>query len=373
MKFTVLQTDLKDSLSLTSHFITNKAQLPILGNVYLKAYKSRLTLAATNLETSVSTSIGAKIQEEGEITINGKVLFDIVSNLRSGSVDITVIGEEINIKSSNFKSTLMGILATDFPQVPDKVPSDNQIKLNKKEIISALNKTVFAVSNDETRPVLTGILFKFSEKELELVATDGFRLSKVDLKFNQKVDFENFIVPRNAITELTKLTQGDEILLSYSKSDNLVIFGVGDVVLSSRVIEGSFPDFEKIIPKSSSFRLAMDKEDLDQATKLSGVFAREAGNVVKLNIKKDTLIVLAESSNSGSQETEVEAKIETDEKIPEEGITISYNFRFIEEFLKSVEGDEVVLEVTNTNSAGKFLDPKFFNYLHLIMPIRSNS
>ena len=194
----------------------------------------------------------------------------------------------------------------------------------------------------------------------------------MDLSFNQKVDFENFIVPRNAILELTKLTQGDEILLSYSKDDNLVIFGIEDVVLSSRVIEGTFPDFEKIIPKSSSFRLTMDKSDLDQATKLSGVFAREAGNVVKLNIKKDTLIVLAESSNSGSQETEVEVKIETDEKISEEGIVIAYNYRFIEDYLKSVEGDDVVLEVTNSNSAGKFLDPKSLNYLHLIMPIRSN-
>lgn len=373
MKLTVLQQNLKESLSLATHFITSKAQLPILGNVYLKATKTKLLITATNLETSVSTSIGAKIENEGEITVQGKVLYDLISNLRSGNVELEAEGEQLKIQSGSFKSMVVGMNTSDFPKVPDKVLPDNQIKLKSAELVKALNRTSFAVSTDDTRPVLTGILFKFSEKQLSLVATDGFRLSKVDLPFEQKVEVEKFIVPKTILSEVSRFGSEDEVLISYSKTDNQVVFGVGETVFSSRVIEGNFPDFEKIIPKSSSFKIDVDKADFEQAIKLSGVFARDSGNVIRINVKKDKITVLAQSSNSGNQETDVDIKLETEEKLGEEGVIISYNFRFIEEFLKSVEGESLLVELNNSNAAGKFLDPKTSNYLHLIMPIRSNA
>lgn len=373
MKLTVLQQNLKESLALATHFTTSKAQLPILGNVYLKAVKSKLIIAATNLETSVSTTIGAKIETEGEITVQCKVLYDLISNLRPGNVELEVDEEQLKIQSGSFKSVVLGMNTSDFPKVPDRVLIDNQIKLKLKDLVNALNRTSFSVSTDDTRPVLTGILFLFKEKELSLVATDGFRLSKVDLNFDQKVEVEKFIVPRNILMELSKFGSSEDILISYSKVDNQVVFGIDETVFSSRVIEGNYPDFEKIIPKSASYVISLDKADFEQAIKLSGVFARESGNVIRLNVKKDKIVILAQSSNSGNQETEVDIKLETEEKIGEEGVIILYNFRFIEEFLKSVEGDNLIVELNNSNAAGKFLDPKVSNYLHLIMPIRSNT
>lgn len=369
MKLTVLQENLKNAVNLTSHFITPKAQLPILGNILLKTDKSKLILSSTNLENSISTSIGAKIEEEGEITIPGKTFNDLVGNLSSGQIQIETDKDQINISSGSFKSKIMGINSSDFPSIPNEL-GKVIVKLPKKILLEALSKTNFAVSNDETRPVLTGILFKFVDDTLHMVATDGFRLSRKIVKLGEKANDRKIIIPKGILLELSKLSSDDDISFSFNEKDNQIVFGVGETIFSSRIIEGEFPDYEKIIPLSKTHSVNVDKFDLEKSVKLASVFARDSGNILKLTVKENTLKVTAESSSSGNQEMEIEAKVETEEK---KELEILFNYKFIEDVIRSLDSDDVVIELNGPNAAGKFLDTKDKDFLHLIMPIKVQS
>lgn len=369
MKIVVLQENLKNAVSLTSHFTSPKAQLPILGNILLRADKTKLTLSSTNLEISINTSIGAKVEQEGEITVSGKTLNDVISNLSAGQISIESEMENIKIISGKFKSNILGSNSADFPTLPEKV-GNNAISLKTDELLTSLSKVLFAVSTDETRPILTGVLFAFNNKSLKLVATDGFRLSEVKLKSEVVIDDIKIIVPRAVLYELTKIGESsDEVQLSYEKESNQIIFTIGDTTLSSRVIEGEFPDYEKIIPTSSLSSISIDKSELEKSIKLASVFARDSGKIVKLIINNEELIIKAESSASGNQEMSLE--IRPEEPINTE-INIMFNYSFLEDVLKVVTDDEVKIIFAPDNKASKFIDSKSSNFLHIIMPIKSN-
>lgn len=369
MKLTVLQENLKTAVALTSHFTSPKAQLPILGNILLKADKTKLNLSSTNLEISVITSIAAKIEDEGEITVNGKTFNDVISNLSSGSIEVEALQEQIKITSGKFKSNILGSNSSDFPSLPTE-SGKNKFSLNREEFINSLSKVLFSVSSDETRPILTGVLFVFKEKSLKLVATDGFRLSEVKLKGEVDVEDLKIIIPKTVLYELTKISSDSEnIEVSFDNESNQIIFTIGDITLSSRIIEGEFPDYEKIIPSSSIAEINIDKAEFEKSIKLASVFARDSGKIVKFKVLEDQLSITAESSSSGNQEMSLE--IRSDEPIDNE-INIMFNYSFIEDVLKVIEDDEVKIIIASDNKACKFIDAKSPNFLHIIMPIKTN-
>lgn len=365
MKLRVLQESLHKALTISNRFVNSRAQLPVLANILLSVKKNKLTVSSTNLEISVSTSIGARIEKDGEITVPSKIITDLISNLSTEYVNLDAEKERVRISSGNFKSVISGMNAGDFPSIPFSV-GKKTLKFPKNDLNDALSSVLFAVSSDETRPVLTGVLMIFKNKELFLVATDGFRLSQKKLKIEAGME-QKMILPKNALSELSRLSDSEEVVeFSYGKGENQAIFGVGDSVLATRVIEGQFPDFKKIIPKTSNYKISLDKEEFLQAVKLASVFARDSANVVKLAIKKDSILISAESKQSGSQEMSVDAKVEGDKS----KLEIAFNYRFLEDFLNFVKGEDVQVELSNANAPGVFTDPKDSNYLHLIMPVR---
>jgi DNA polymerase-3 subunit beta len=209
------------------------------------------------------------------------------------------------------------------------------------------------------------------KNQLILVATDGFRLSKKKIKIGtqkNELPVQKIVIPKGILGELGRsLEEATEVQLEIQEKEKQVIFGFSDTVLSSRLLEGEYPDFEKIIPKSSLITVRTDKEELLRAVKLASIFAREAANIIKLRLSKDEVKVFAESSSSGSQEMKVEAKIDGS---PSSDFEISFNYRFLEEFLHSVSGEEVKMEFTTIDKAGVFTDSSDPDYLHLIMPVR---
>ena len=369
MNLQVLQENLAKALSTSSRFTSTKAQLPVLSNIALSAKKNRLLISATNLELSISVSIGAKVTKEGELTIPARVITDLVVNLNSGSLNLSSEKEHLKISSNNFTSTISGMNSSDFPSIPYEVDK-GATSFGKDTIIDSLSLVLFAASSDETRPVLTGVLLIFEPGKLTFVATDGFRLSKKQINIKSlksPTGIKNLILPKNSLSELSRLSsESEEIKLSLKEGESQVVFGVGDSVLSSRIIDGEFPDFEKIIPKETITKITLDKEELLRAVKLASVFARDAANVVKITVGKDTVNVSAESSQSGSQEMQVDAKVEGETK----NLKIAFNYRFLEDFLNAVKADDVQIELGGSNSPGIFTDPKDPNFLHLIMPVR---
>jgi len=373
MDLQILQENFSKALSITSRFASVKAQLPVLSNVLLSAKKNKLLISATNLELSISITIGAKVKKEGELTVPARTITDLVGNLTEGQMNLSSDKEHLNLTTSNFSSTLSGMNSSDFPSVPQGV-GENAITFPCVDFLKSLASTLFAASTDETRPVLTGVLLIFDtsgkKNILTFVATDGFRLSKKLMRLDAKIGISNqerLILPKNSLSELLRLSSEEENLkFSFNEKESQIIFGVGESVLSSRIIEGEFPDFERIIPKDTSCKLILDREELLRAVKLASVFARDAANVVKLTVGKDFLEISAESSQYGSQEMKIDAKVEGDGK----NLKIAFNYRFLEDFLNSVGGEEVQIELGGSNSPGVFTDSKDPDYLHLIMPVR---
>ncbi len=365
MKLQVLQEELAKALLFSIRFVNPRAQLPILANVLLAAKGNKLSVLATNLEVSLALSIGAKIEKEGKITVPAKTTADLISNLPPDSIRLLAEKEQLKVASRGFSGFISGTNASDFPSIPQTL-GKKSFQLPKDEFTKALNQVIFAASIEETRPVLTGVLFLFDKKNLVLVASDGFRLSQKKISFKQTLKPQKMILPRGALSELAKIlaTSEDSLFLQVRETDNQAMFGIGSVVLTARMLEGEFPSFEKIIPKSSKVKIRVDKEDLTRAIRTASVFARESANIVNFDIKKGQLLVSAESSKSGSQKTKIEAKVEG------ERLKIAYNFRFVEDFLSTVESDEVQVEFTDTRSPGVFKDPKDPDFLHLIMPVR---
>ncbi len=365
MDLEVLQENFSKSLLITSRFVASRAQLPVLSNILLKTDKTKLTLSATNLETSASISLGAKIKEEGELTIPAKNLSEIVSNLSAGNIHLSSEKESLKITGSGFNGRVSGMNSSDFPKVPQTIKKEESIDLSKTEFLNSLPQVSFAVSSDEARPVLTGILFILSKNSLSLVATDGFRLSRKIIILEKPCKEIKTVIPKNVLLEVTRTREESEsVLLDIKEKEKQVVFGLDNLILSSRVLEGEFPDYVKIIPKSSSIKVRADKEEFLRAVKLSSVFARDSANIVKIKIMKDSIKLSAESSQVGNQETVIDAKTEG------EPIEISFNYKFLEDFLRVVEGEEVVMEFNNASSPGVFTDPKDTNFLHLIMPVK---
>lgn len=366
MRFQVLQDKFAKTLNTASRFATAKAQLPVLGNVLIKTKKNKVIINATNLELSISLSLGAQVFTEGEITIPAKTISEIIGNLPNKPITIEVDKEQVSITSENFSSQIMGMNAADFPVVPESV-GKTSITLPVNELVSSLSKVLFSVSLDESRYVLTGVLFIFKKSSLDIVSTDGFRLSRCKLALKESELTETVIIPKSILAELSKLTDEDEnVDFSFNKAENQVVFGMQSVVVSSRIIDGEFPEFEKIIPKSSSIEVNVDKQDFAKAIKVSSVFARDSANVVKLNFKKNGIEILADSKSLGNQKSFIDAKIEGGGDVGE----VAFNYRFLEEMLSSISSESVGILLTNADTAGVFKDSGDKDYLHLIMPVR---
>lgn len=366
MKLQVLQESFSKALSTSLRFTSAKAQLPVLANILLSAKKNSLLISATNLEISASLSVGAKIEEEGEITVPAKTITDLVTNLERGQVTIETEKELLKITTDDFESAVSGMNASDFPAIPSSLDKE-AFSVSKDVLLNALSKVVFAVSTDETRPVLTGVLAILRGSELLFVATDGFRLSQVKIKIPE-VKEETVILPKSSLSELPRLIgESDAVDVQIKKTENQVLFGVANGVLATRTIEGEFPAFEKIIPKESLYKVNLSKDDLLRSVKLASVFARDSANVIKLEVEKGSVGFYAESARSGKQHSKIDAKVLTEGN---EKLTIAFNYRFLEEFLQVVEGESVDLSFTDANAPGVFMDPKDPNFLHIIMPVR---
>lgn len=368
MKLQILQENLDKAVSTAARFASPKAQLPILGNVLISTQKAKVYISSTNLEISVSVSVGAKIEEEGEISVPAKVFAELISNLPKETISFEGAREQLKISTSGFSSTVLGMDSTDFPKIPNSINKETSVAVPKKDVVEALNQVSFSASLDETRPVLTGVLFIWTEDSLTLVATDGFRLSRKVIKIKGGGGVSRLILPKPVLMEISRNSGGDDsdIFFNVQEKDKQIVFGIGETVLTSRLLEGDYPDFEKIIPKNTPIKILVDKDELLRSVKLASIFAREASNVIKLKVGNDSITVSAESGRSGNQETKIDAKV-TD-VTPD--FEISFNYKFLEDFIHSVKGEEIKMEFSVTNAAGIFTDSTDTTYLHLIMPVR---
>lgn len=371
INITILQEDLEKAINIVYHFVANRPQLPILSNILLSVEKGRIKLCATNLESGINYWLGAKVTGEGKTTLPAKTLLDVIMSLTAGKIDLREENGIVNLTSGTTQVSIPTTPANEFPNVEYKTIT--KAPFFTPEIFTTIAKQVgFCASSDtEVKPEYTGVLLTPGKEGFDAVATDGVRLSKKT--FKSSLPFPSkILLPAKIVTEVPRTFANQSVFVGIE--ENQVLFATSDVILASRTLDAEkFPDYGRIIPKSKSLQVNIDREEFSKAVHLSSIFAKDYA--VKLTFNKNGCTVSSENAAAGGQKTTVAAKVEGSMPAPSEHSesngSVSFNWRFINDFLGSVNGDEVEINLTNPTSPGVFLDPKDKDYLHLIMPIRT--
>lgn len=369
MRLKILQQDLAGPLQSVSRSVGVKASLPVLGNILIEAEGNKVKLSATNLEVGVIKEIKAEVIEGGSITIPSKTFNEVVSSLSGLEIEIFSEGELLKIEAGKFKADINGIAASEFPAIPQT--EGGGFGIPKEIFKEAIPQISFASAVDEGRPVLTGILTEIREGKFEVVATDGFRLAHKTFS-DEKLERINFkaLIPKRTLDELVKLiadeAEGENVEVSTTDNQNQVMFKIGNTLLSSRLIEGNFPDWKKIIPASFVTNTEVTKGELIKGLKLASVFARTEANVIKLKMVKSGIQITSETRELGHQDAEVEAEVLGEE------IMVAFNFRYLMDAVLNCPGEKQRISFSGVLSPTLVKPAEDQGLEYIVMPIRIN-
>jgi DNA polymerase-3 subunit beta len=373
MKVSCLQENLAKGLSIVGRAVSPRSTLPVLGNVLLATDAGRLKLSATNLEVGINCWIGAKVEEEGAITVPARTFIDLVNALPPERVDLELVvrTQTLNLHAGRSEANIKGIDAQEFPLVP--VPEgEGGIPIETEVLRTAVGQVAFAAAADESRPILTGVLAKFEDTRLTLAAADGFRLSVRSVALPQSIpDPFSIIIPSRALTELVRVSgeQEDPIVITVTPTRNQVLFQLTDIVLVSQLIDGNFPDYRQIIPQDTTTHTVMDTAAFLKACKTALIFARDAAHITRLHVKPGTelspghVVVSATSAETGDDVSELDASIEG------EDVEIAFNVKYLIDVLSVAGTPQVALDTTTSSSPGVIRPVGEVDYTHVIMPM----
>lgn len=366
MELTVTQENLARALASASRVASTKTQLPILSNILLRTEGHRLMIAATNLEIATSQLIGAKIVNEGAITIPAKLITEFVGNLPKTSVTLKVTGSHLQITADGYNSTINGAVADDFPELPTINDKEAvSYSLNNSHLKQAISQTILTASGDSTRPVLTGVYWHSHDGALYLAATDGYRLSEkrlVDTKSEVAA-----IIPTSTLQEVLRSTSDDIEEIEVLFDESQVRFRLNDAEITSRLIDGNFPDYRQLIPASSESVVTLPRSEFSQITKVAGLFARESGGSITLtaDAEKGLLSLHSVASELGENTSEAPASVTADGQV-------TLNSRYLTEALAVLDSETVVFRFSGKLSPCVLSsDQSDSDYQHIIMPLKS--
>ncbi len=374
MKVTVLQENLSHGLGIVSRAVSPRSTLPVLANILVASDEGRLRLSATNLELGITAWIPAKVEDEGSTTIPSRTFSDLVNALPGDQVSLNLDSstQTMNIRSGASINDIKGIDSDEFPPltVPDM---DGAIQLNIVDFKEMIQQVAFAASTDEARPVLMGVLMTVTDDQVVMASADGFRLSVRKATLSAPVEEPiSAIIPARALSELSRIAGDgtDSISMVVPKGRGQVIFRVKDAELVSQLIEGSFPDYEQIIPRSHKSRTLVSTTSLLKACKQAEIFARDGTNVARLEIKAaendmepSEVEISAQSEETGSNETIVEATVDGI------GLLIAFNVKFLREVLEIIKTPNVAIETSAPNAPGVIRPVGDDDFTHVIMPM----
>lgn len=378
MKITVLQENLKQQLDYLQKVIPSKPQLPILSSILLRIEKNKLLLAATDLYLGIRASLVVEVKEEGSLVVDGDTFRSLIASLSPGKIDLELSEAVLKITQGKTKVKLSCQSADEYPQFPEV--SGNKFKLKAADLEKIQNLVVFASSNDQTRPVLTALLMKFSNQGLTVVGTDGFRLASAVFP-NLKFSFEQeLLVPAKAITELLRIakqSQADEVEVTVADELKQLLFKVDSVDFFVRLIEGDFPPYQKIVPPSFKLSVSIDSDEFLNQLKRAQIFARETSNIVRLSLKNQDkssfLVIKAISPSYGEYLSEILVELETDLGKDEiEEIQIAFNAVYLIEFINAVHSEKIIMSINESLKPAQFISPENKNYFYISMPFRVN-
>lgn len=374
MKLTCLQENLKRGLATVSHAVAGKSTLPVLSNVLLATDGGRLKLAATNLDVSITHWIGAQVQEEGAITVPAKLLSDVVGSLPNDRVTLTLDPrtQTVKVECARFTNNIKGIEADEFPSIPTISDREPTVSLAPTVLREAIDQVAFAAASDDSRPVLAGVLVRMRDNRATFAAADGFRLATRVVQLPEPVAApQEFIIPARSLVELSRIAVDSEgnIAMTVTPSASHVLFHSDNTELVSRLLDGKFPDFERIIPSQYLTRTVLDTAELAKAVKLASYFASSSQNVVKLTIESGgelgpgRVVISANAAEVGDNTGEIDGMVHG------EGGPIALNVKYLSDALAAIKTAQVALETQTAQSPGVFKPVGQEGYIHIVMPM----
>lgn len=373
MKVSCLQENLAKGLSLVSRAVAARSTLPVLGNILLATDNGRLRLSATNLELGITCWIGAKIEDEGSITLPAKTLVDMVNTLPPDNVQLSLSArtQTVNLSCGRIKASIKGLDAQEFPAIP-LADIDAALQLNVEDLREMIAAVIFAAATDEARPILTGVLARLEGSTVTLAASDGFRVAERTARLSTPAEEPvTAIIPARALAELGRVINAqDPVYMHLPPGRGQVIFHHGNVELVSQLIEGAFPVYQNIIPKSYRTRAVVSTEEFRKACKSSDIIAREAAHTTRLKVKpgEDSLvpghvIITATAAETGDNVAELDATIEG------EAVEIAFNVKYLVDVLGIIDTPNVALETSASTSPGVIRPVGRDDYVYVVMPM----
>ncbi len=365
MEIEVSQEKLSKALNNVSRIAIGKNALPILNNVLIRVDKKKVSLITTNLDMAMVDFLPVSSSKDGVITIPAKLLAEYVSTLPKGEkIKLSSNDNKVTISAGKYSSTINGSLADDFPELPEINEKEAVIfKIGVEDFKNSVNQVVIASSNDLTRPALTGVYFNTYDKTLAIAATDGYRLAEKKLIKDVKSEIE-VIVPTTSLQEVLRSIDEDMEEIEISFNEDLVRFRLGEIEIISKIIDGSFPDYKKLIPKDNDIKIEIDKDELIRDTKLAALFARRsAGGSIVLEAKKpNTFSIRSVASELGENDSVITTEISEEGKI-------NLNSRFLLDALNVLDEKQIVVEFANRINPIILTNKKSKDYTHIIMPL----
>lgn len=373
MKISVVQENLAKGLSVVSKAVESRPNLRVLSNVLLEAEGSRLKLAATNLQMSITMWIGAKVDQPGSITLPGKTFADLVNSLSPERVDLELDAttHTVNVRCGATNSNIKGIDADEFPLIAHSEGTD--VSIEGKVLREMINQTAFAASKTDSRPILTGVYTEMEGERITMAAADGYRLALRHGKLSiPAADMTSVVIPAATLTEVARIIDDEDAEVGITLPDerDLVTFHLKNVEISSQVLDGRFPDFSQIIPTSYITSTVLYRDDLLKACRRAQIFARDSQNSGRLSVKPPTgpsepggVHITGRSAERGDLDGMVDASVEG------EPLDIAFNIEYLIDVLRVVNEERVIFQSNGPENPGVLKAENREDFVHVIMPM----
>ncbi|GAA0116665.1 DNA polymerase III subunit beta [Clostridium senegalense] len=363
MKFLINKNSLLEAISNVQKAITGKSTLPILQGIYINAYKNTLTLIGSDIDVCIETKVDAEILEEGSIVVDSRLFGEIIRKLPNAEIEIcTIDNNTIELNCQKSCVNLIHMDASEYPLLPT-ITEDTNFSISQKTLKNMIKGTIFAVAQDETRPILTGVLFEVKDRKLNLVALDGFRVAfrseQLDCDDNKEA-----VIPGKTLNEVSKILEDKDENVEITFTNNHILFNIGNTKVISRLLEGEFIKYASIIPQEYKTKVIVNKNEILGCIERASLMAKDGNtNLVKLEIIDDNLIVTSNSQLGKARE-------EMNIILQGESLKIAFNSKYLIDVFKNIEEEEIIMELSSSVAPCVVKNKEVNNCTYLLLPVR---
>ena len=354
---------LQEGISIVTKAITGKTTMPVLEGIYIQANKEGLTLIGSDMDVSIETKVEADVIKEGSIVIDSKIFSEIIRKLPNSDVKIEISENDliqITCEKTVFNLVLMN--HSDYPSLPS-INEDLSVEVPQNLLKNMIKGTSFAIAQDEARPILQGILFEVKNRELNLVALDGYRLA-VRSELLDVDDNIEVVIPGKTLNEVSKILEDNDDIVKITFTNNHILFNVNNTKIISRLLDGKFVNYVSLLPQEYKLLVNVKKQDLQQGIERASLMAKDGNsNLIRLDVQEDTLVITS-NSQLGKVREEVNINLQGD------GVQIAFNSRYLLDVLKNMEEEDVVVEMTSSVSPCVIRGKNSNNAKYLVLPVR---